>query len=132
MPGHIKKVGFDNLDVLPTGTIPPNPAELLGSQGMQAFLAESAGIYDHIIIDSAPLLGLADAVVLSTKVDGLIYTVHSGVVSKDNLREGIKRLRRVRAPLLGAILNYVDMNSKEYGYYGQYYYSYEDSAEEKA
>ncbi len=132
MPGHIKKVGLDNLDVLPTGTIPPNPAELLGSQGMQAFLAESADIYDHIIIDSAPLLGLADAVVLSTKVDGLIYTVHSGVVSKDNLREGIKRLRRVRAPLLGAVLNHVDMNSKEYGYYGQYYYSYEDSAEEKA
>jgi len=132
MPGCIKRSGIENLDVLPAGTTAPNPAELLGSRGLQAFLSEAAEIYDHIIIDSAPLLGLADTVVLSTKVDGLIYAVHSGMVNKDNLREGVKRLRRVRAPLLGAILNYVDMSSKEYGYYGQYYYSYDGGTEEKA
>jgi succinoglycan biosynthesis transport protein ExoP len=129
---YAKNVGIENLDILPAGITPPNPAELLGSKGMQGFLAEAVELYDHIIIDSAPLLGLADAVVLSTKVDGLIYSVHSGMVNKDNLREGIKRLRRVRAPLLGAILNYVDMDSKEYGYYGQYYYSYEGEAEGRA
>ena len=127
-----KHIGIENLDILTAGITPPNPAELLGSKGMQNFLTEASDQYDHIIIDSAPLLGLADAVVLSTKVDGVIYSVHSGMVNKDNLREGVKRLRRVRAPLLGAILNYVDMSSKEYGYYGQYYYSYDGDAESKA
>ena len=118
-------VPIDNLYLLPAGTTPPNPAELIGSQNMLKFIERLGETYDHIVLDSAPLLGLADSVVLSTKVDGVIYAVNSGLVNKDNLREGVKRLRRVNAPLLGAILNNVDMNSKEYGYYGEYYYSYQ-------
>ena len=115
---YAKNVGIENLDILPAGTTSPNPAELLGSKGMQDFLAEAVELYDHVIIDSAPLLGLADAVVLSTKVDGVIYSVHSGKVNNDSLRQGIKRMRHVRAPLLGAILNHVDMS--EYDYYMGY------------
>ncbi len=118
-------VPIDNLYLLPAGTTPPNPAELIGSQGMSKFIERAREGYDHVVIDSAPLLGLADSVVLSTKVDGIVYAVNSGLVNKDNLREGVKRLRRVHAPLLGAILNNVDMSSEEYGYYGEYYYSYQ-------
>ena len=126
---YAKNIGIKNLAILPAGISPPNPAELLGSKGMQDFLEKASDFYDHIIIDSAPLLGLADAVVLATRVDGVIYTVHSGAVNKDHLREGVKRLRSVRAPLLGAVMNFVDMNSKEYGYYGEYYYGYSSNVE---
>jgi len=127
-----KSTGIKNLAVLPAGISPPNPAELLGSKGMKDFLVKASEFYDHIIIDSAPLLGLADAVVLATRVDGVVYVVHSGMVNKDHLREGVKRLRSVNAPVLGAVLNFVDMNSKEYGYYGEYYYGYNSEAENQA
>jgi succinoglycan biosynthesis transport protein ExoP len=130
--GFAKETGIRNLAFLPAGISPPNPAELLGSKGMREFLKKASDFYDHIILDSAPLLGLADAVVLSTIVDGVVYVVHSGMVNKDNLREGVKRLRYVNAPLLGAVLNFVDMDSKDYGYYGEYYYGYSSNTEDQA
>ena len=88
-------------------------------------------LHDYVIVDSAPLLGLADSVIISTKVEGLIYTVYAGEINRDGLREGVKRLRRVHAPILGAILNQVELGSKEYGYYGDYYYQYGPSESER-
>lgn len=126
--GFAKDTGIRNLAILPSGISPPNPAELLGSKGMRDFLEKASDFYDYIIFDSAPLLGLADAAVLSTVVDGVVYVVHSGKVNKDNLREGIKRLRSVNAPVLGAILNFVDMTSKDYGYYDEYGSNVENQA----
>lgn len=127
----VRQTEIANLAMIPSGTPPPNPAELLGSKAMGEFLEQMSEFYDHILLDSAPLLGLADSVIISTKVDGVIYTVLSGEINRDGLREGVKRLRRVHAPLLGAILNQVELSSKEYGYYGDYYYSYKSSPAEE-
>ncbi|MEA3292342.1 MAG: polysaccharide biosynthesis tyrosine autokinase, partial [Pseudomonadota bacterium] len=97
----VRRTEIENLAVIPSGTPPPNPAELLGSKAMDEFLEEMSGLYDHVLLDSAPLLGLADSVIISTKVDGVIYTVLAGEINRDGLREGVKRLRRVHAPVLG-------------------------------
>ncbi len=113
----VYKTKIDGLSLVPAGTLPPNPAELLGSPAFDQFLVTLGKHYDHVVIDSAPLLGLADSVIISTKVDGLVYTVHAGEISRDGLREGIKRLRRVNAPILGAILSQADLSSGEYGAY---------------
>ena len=91
---------------------------------MDSFLRIMGDMFDYVILDSAPVLGLADSIILSTKVKGAILTVNASATSKDAVREAVKRLRSVRAPLLGAVLNMVDMSSSEYGYYCQYYYNY--------
>jgi capsular exopolysaccharide synthesis family protein len=122
------------LSFLPSGTPPPNPAELLSAVRMNEVLAEYEESFDVVVLDSAPILGLADTIVLATKVRGMLLVVSSATVSRDALRESAKRLRHVRAPLVGAVLNRMDISSREYGYYAQYYYNYgsEQDKTEKA
>ena len=120
----IRRTELPTLDILPSGTVPPNPAELLGSSRMDEFLAEVQKHYDHVVIDAPPVLGLADAVILGTKTDGVMLVVSANQVTKDAVKESVKRLRLVRAPLLGAILNQVESGDGGYGYDNQYYYKY--------
>lgn len=112
--------------LLPSGTVPPNPAELLGAESMHKVIEECRTLFDYVIIDSAPVLGLADALLLSRLVDGVVLMVAAGSTSKDNVKYSVKRLRQVRAPLLGVIINAVDMESPDYYAYnsGHYYYHY--------
>lgn len=116
--------GIDKLSLLAAGTPPPNPAELLSSSKMNRLLEKLAGQFDYVIVDSVPVLGLADAVVMSTKVKGVVMVAAAGQIGKGALREAVKRLRTVRAPMLGAVLNMIEPNSSEYGYYSRYYYNY--------
>ncbi len=116
---------IENLDVIPSGIVPPNPTELLGSANMDRCLEQLGEGYDQIIIDGPPVLGLADSLILGTKVEGVLLVVCAGRVSRDAVRESVKRLRTVRTPLIGAVLNMVDTKSREYGYYySRYYYQY--------
>ena len=78
-----------------------------------------------MIIDSAPILGLADAMVLSRLVDGVILVTSAGKTAKDSIKTSIRRLAQVRAPVLGVVLNAVDLESPDYAYYSSYYYNYE-------
>lgn len=110
--------------LLPSGTVPPNPAELLGAESMSKVIEECRTLFDYVIIDSAPVLGLADALLLSRLVDGVVLMVAAGSTSKDNLKYAVKRLRQVRAPVLGVILNAVDLQSPDYSYYSGHYYNY--------
>jgi len=103
----------------------PNPAELLSSERMSKIIAMSARAFDHIIIDTAPVLGLADAMVLSRLVDGVILVASAGETPKDSIKSSIKRMTQVRAPVLGMVLNSVDLESPDYAYYSSYYYNYE-------
>lgn len=129
----IYETSIPNLNVLTAGTLPPNPAELLGS-GLMSENLEKARLrdqYDHIIVDAPPVLGLADPMIISTKVDAVILVANSGTVSIDAVKDTVKRLRSIRAPLLGTVLNMVDFSNREYGYYNRYYYQYGENESKK-
>ena len=106
--------------------MPPNPAELLGSQKMRNLLAELESKYDAIIIDSPPLNVVTDAAVLGTVADGVVVVARAGITEKSGLMYAAEQLANVHAPLLGAVLNDVDFESNRYyGMYGKYgYYQY--------
>ena len=120
----VADTGIEHLTLMTSGTSPPNPAELLGSSAMDHLLEGLAEKYDYVLIDSAPVMGLADPIVLSTKVKGVLMVVAAGKISKGALREAVKRLRGVHAPLTGVVLNQIQPDSSEYGYYSRYYYNY--------
>jgi succinoglycan biosynthesis transport protein ExoP len=113
-----------NVTVMLSGTIPPNPSELLGSQSMEKMLNELAEKYDHVIVDSPPVLPVTDAVVLSRYVDGVAIVVRAGVTPKRVVQDATAKLSYVGAKILGCILNDVDTKKGEYKYYARYYNSY--------
>lgn len=119
-----------NLWLLTAGTPPPNPAEMLSSHTLDQLLDVFVEVYQYVIIDSAPILGLADSVILSTKVDGVMLVSAAHQVSKGTIGESVKRLKAVHAPIVGAIVNRVKPDGSEYGAYSQYYYNY--GAQDKA
>jgi len=120
----VKATQFDNVYCVPAGGTHTNPAELLGSKAMDDYLNSMNEHFDFIIIDGPPILGLADSMVLSSKVDGVLMVVKAASTEKDAVGETVKRLRTINAPLVGSILNYVDLSQREYGYYQNYYYGY--------
>jgi capsular exopolysaccharide synthesis family protein len=106
------------LDVLGTGTIPPNPAELLASPRMQALLEEFSARYEAVILDAPPLNLVTDAALLGTYADGVILVSRAGVTARNAVVYAIEQLTTVRAPLLGLVLN--DIDQKKEQYYGSY------------
>ncbi len=123
-----------NLFVLPAGTPPPNPAELLASSNMREMLAELREQYDHIVIDTPPSLSVTDAVVLSPRADAVVLVIRSGQTTKQALRRSRDILTQVNAKVVGVLLNAVDLSSPDYYYYYEYqgkyagYYRDEDSS----
>jgi polysaccharide biosynthesis transport protein len=111
-----------NLYVLPAGTPPPNPAELLASMNMRDVLNELRDQYDHIVVDTPPSLSVTDAVVLSQRADAVVLIIRSGQTSKQALRRARDVLARVNAKVVGVLLNAVDLSSPDY----YYYYEYQD------
>jgi exopolysaccharide transport family protein len=124
-----------NLFVLPAGTPPPNPAELLASANMRDVLNELSSQYDHIVIDTPPSLSVTDAVVLSPRADAVLLVIRSGQTTKQALRRSRDILMQVNAKVVGVLLNAVDLSSPDYYYYYEYqgkyarYYRDEDSAD---
>ncbi len=109
-----------NLDVLPAGTPPPNPAELLASTNMRDVLQELRGQYDHIVVDTPPTLSVTDAVVLSPRADAIVLVIRSGQTTKQALRRSRDILTQVNAKVSGVLLNAVDLSSPDYYYYYEY------------
>jgi len=109
-----------NLSVLPAGTPPPNPAELLASTNMRDMLEELRGHYDHIVIDTPPTLSVTDAVVLSPRADAIVLVIRSGQTTKQALRRSRDILMQVNAKVAGVLLNAVDLSSPDYYYYYEY------------
>ncbi len=112
-----------NLQLLPCGPIPPNPAELLSSQAFQSLLETLKQEYDLVILDSAPLLPVSDSVELGKFADGVILVVRAGVTERDFLEEVRRIIENARLRVLGAVLNAVDL-ARHYGYYRYRYYRY--------
>jgi capsular exopolysaccharide synthesis family protein len=122
--------GVPNLDILACGPVPPNPAELLHTTAFQRLIAEMSAQYDRVIFDSPPVGVVADAVVMSTLVDGALMVLKASATSKDVAAHGVKQLRDVNARLFGAVLNDLDLEDQKYGQYSYYYrygYYYGDS-----
>jgi capsular exopolysaccharide synthesis family protein len=114
-----------NLKVLTSGPVPPNPAELIGSEEMRNFLTLLSERYAHIIIDSPPAISFTDASILSTMVDGVILVVHGGRSSRAVVRRAKQQLLDVGAHIFGVVLNNVKVESHDY-YYSRYYSQYYD------
>ena len=119
-----------NLKILTSGPVPPNPAELLGSEEMRKLLALLSERFAHIIIDSPPAISFTDASILSTMVDGVMLVVHGGRSSRAVVRRAKQQLLDVGAHIFGVVLNNVKLESQDYyysGYYSNYYSSDADS-----
>lgn len=109
----------NRLHILTCGPIPPNPSELLGSGKMQRLLAVLEQVYDYVLLDSPPLLSVADGMILSRQADGVIQ-VAGATTKKDEVKEAATRLRDIKANVLGAVLN--GLKSSSEGYKALYYY----------
>jgi polysaccharide biosynthesis transport protein len=114
----IQPTAVKGLFLLSAGINPPNPSELLGSRKMRAVLAAVEAVYDHVLIDSAPILPVSDTVVLSTMVDGVVV-VASAKTAKKLVRDACYRILHVSAKMLGVVLNNVD--AKQQRYHAPYY-----------
>jgi polysaccharide biosynthesis transport protein len=120
--------GQPNLDVLLAGHRPPNPVELLDSERMRDLLARWRQEYDHVIIDTPPLVGLSDALVISPLADAVLLVARAGQTSQQSLRRARDILLRINARTIGVIVNDVSLKSDDYyqyyGYYGSKYGDY--------
>ncbi|MBI4514576.1 MAG: polysaccharide biosynthesis tyrosine autokinase [Deltaproteobacteria bacterium] len=113
------------LFVLPAGRVPPNPAELLGSHKMTALLEQLKEQFDFVLVDSPPIIPVTDSVVIATKVDGVLMVVRGGEWGRDVISKALAQLTAVRAHLLGAVLNSVNVTRGGYSYYYyRHYYGY--------
>ncbi|MCI5115127.1 MAG: polysaccharide biosynthesis tyrosine autokinase [Candidatus Electrothrix sp. AW1] len=121
-PTMMKQVPDSLISVLPSGPIPPNPAELLGSKRMKTLLAQSVERFDFVLLDSPPVQQVTDSLLLAGLVEGTITVLRSGKTTFDMLDSGMKKLRESQAHLLGFVLNRVTKRNAGQGYYG--YYSY--------
>ena len=116
----IKKSILDNLSIIPSGILPPNPSELISSQKMEELIKRLKSDFDLIIFDTPPIIAVTDAAILSTKVDGVLLVVKSGHTNYDAVVRAKSLMDNVNARVLGALLNGVEVG----GMYGTYYYYY--------
>ncbi len=116
---------LQRVTVIPSGSIPPNPAELLGSYEMARLIDLLARDFDYVLIDSPPILPVTDSVILSRYVDGSVLVVKGGSTPKRVVQDARNRLASVGARILGIVLNDVDVTAGDYYYYNRYYYSYD-------
>lgn len=107
----------DNLDILSSGKIPPNPSEMLSSNAMNNLIKTLKEKYDIVILDSAPLQAVTDAQILATKVDGTILVVRAERTKKESIIESKNRLDKVGANIIGTVLNAVENNRGKYYHY---------------
>ncbi len=119
----IAKTGYNNLDLLTSGTVPPNPAEMLDSQQMENMLNELRLKYDYIIIDSPPIVAVTDAEILARKVDGTILVCSSELTEVNMFERAVDLLRNDNSTLIGTVLNNFSTKAG-YGSYYKYYYYY--------
>jgi capsular exopolysaccharide synthesis family protein len=115
----------ENLDVMSAGPHAPNPAELLQSESFLKLLGALQERYDRVVLDSPPVVPVTDPAVLSKHVDGTLLVIRAFKTTRDLTRQAVRSLRDVNAPMVGAILNAVDLSRREYGYYHYYYYKSE-------
>ncbi len=113
-----------NLDVFPCGPIPPNPTELFHTDRFAKLVEQLSKRYDRVIFDSPPMMMVADPLILSRMMDGVIMVLKGSGTNRDVAKRSLKNLRDVNAKILGVIINDLDLHSREYGYYYYRRYGY--------
>ncbi len=112
----------ENLDIISSGPIPPNPTELIASDSMKSILDKLTINYDYIIIDTPPVGILTDAAIISTLADGVLLVIKAGSTKKEMVKKAIDNIEKVNGNILGAIMTFVNVKNSQYGnYYGSYY-----------
>lgn len=116
---QLKDTGIENLQVITSGPLPPNPSEMLSSQRMIGLLQELKQIADVIIFDSPPVLAVTDAAVLSSRVDGVILVTYAKHTRRNAAKQALERLQHVGGKVLGCVLNQVSRRG-DYSHYAYY------------
>ncbi len=118
----LRQTEIENLQIITSGLIPPNPAELLGSQRMGALLEELKEKFQIVLLDTPPVIAVADAVILGGKVDGVVLVVASHQTHREMLNKAYGILKKGKVNLIGAILNKYPLPSQKSYYYDYYQY----------
>jgi capsular exopolysaccharide synthesis family protein len=119
--------GLDRLTLMTSGAIPPSPTELLSGQRLEQILQEAARKFEVVVIDSPPILGLADSPTMAALADGVVFVVEADRSRRGSLKTALRRLRSVRPIILGAVLTKFDplkAGNRYSEYYGYEYYQY--------
>jgi Mrp family chromosome partitioning ATPase len=116
----IVKTREENLFILPSGNIPPNPSELLSSERLSFLIRVLKNRFDLLVIDSPPVLPTSDALILAPHSDGVLFVTKSGMLNRDMVKKGLESLKQTNANLIGVALNSVDVTKE--GHYRNYYY----------
>jgi succinoglycan biosynthesis transport protein ExoP len=129
----VSKDETTGLNLLTAGPIPPNPAELLGSDQMRRLLTILQSKFNHVVVDSPPVSSFTDGVLISSMVDGVLLVVHGGKSSRHVVKRSRQLLQDVGAKIFGVVLNNVNLQSHDYYYYQRYYGSsyYKSDGEEE-
>ena len=120
--GVVRLTAIPNLYVIPAGPLPPNPVELLSGSKLQGMLRELGERFPHVILESPPVLGIADALVLGNQVGSVVFVVAAAATRKAHARAALKRLRQADVVPLGAVMTKLDLRDGMYGYESAYYY----------
>ncbi len=128
LDGSVQKSEVNNLYIMTTGSLPPNPSELLASDKMDHILDQLKNHADIVVIDTPPIMAVTDAVVLSKRADGLLLVIKPGVTKLAAAQQTIVQLRRLNINILGVVLNDIPTNRSRYAYYyhSNGYYSYQN------
>lgn len=113
----IQKTDIENVYVMASGPIPPNPAELLGNRVMDEVLLEAYNMFDIVLIDTPPVLAVTDAQILANKCDGIVLVVRSEKTEKDKIVKTKQILDKASGKILGVVLNDKKEEQEQYGYY---------------
>lgn len=127
LQSYLQPTEIDNLMLITSGPIPPNPSELLGSQRMKNVIERLAQLADIVIFDTPPVLVVTDAAVLSRQSDGVLLIADAGGTREPALAHAVEELRKTGANILGVALNRLDSRSRGYYYYYYYYYYTDES-----
>jgi capsular exopolysaccharide synthesis family protein len=133
----VRRTKVENLDLITSGDIPPNPAEILGSDEMREFIANATKTYDMVLFDTSPVLAVTDPAVISTMTDGVIVVVSSGTTRMQDLEQAVELMEGVGGKVAGVVLNNFDPHRaygvpfrksarSKYGYGKSYYYGSRD------
>lgn len=122
----IVQTNFPNLELIPSGPVPPNPTDLLAGGMIDQLLMRLSERYDSIVIDAPPVLGLADSLLLTNKGDGVLFVIEANRGRRGATKASLRRLRSAHANLVGGVLTKFDprKNGGAYAYYGYEYYQY--------